>query len=292
MNILHLTPNIERTESPFDSIRQIDAGGIEFWSARDLMPLLGYDRWENLSSAIERAMLTASNQGQPIENLFRDVTKKGAGRPQQDYALTRYAAYLVAMNGDPRKPEVATAQGYFAFQTRVAETQVHAAPDLTSLEGIGAILNAGKAALNRAIEAEASAKAFERRAVKSEVIVETIEGSEGFSLRDFHKQYFSDVPDRQFFELLYKKRLLLDQRKKRWDEKNQVWKDGKQHMHPAADGKPFFFLAPSIVKKTGIRYFQTKVRPGTPEVNLIAQLECFGLSSNRNQTSLNLKELA
>lgn len=112
-----------QTVSPFDSIKRTNSAGVEYWSARDLMPLLGYDRWENLASAIERATLTASNQNQPVENLFRGVTKKGAGRPQQDFELTRYSAYLVAMNGDPRKSEVAAAQAYFAIQTRVSETQ-------------------------------------------------------------------------------------------------------------------------------------------------------------------------
>lgn len=109
--------------SPFDAIRQVRADGTEFWSARDLMPLLGYDRWENFESAIERAMIAAEVQGCNVADLFRGVTKKGAGRPQQDYELARFAAYLVAMNGDPRKPEVAAAMAYFAVRTREAETR-------------------------------------------------------------------------------------------------------------------------------------------------------------------------
>lgn len=109
--------------SPFDAIKQVNSQGAEFWSARDLMPILGYDRWENFDASIERAKYTALNQGQPVETLFRGVTKKSLlGRPKADYELSRYAAYLVAMNGDPRKPEIAAAQSYFAIQTRVAET--------------------------------------------------------------------------------------------------------------------------------------------------------------------------
>ena len=110
-------------QSPFDSIKRIGEDGAEYWSARDLMPLLGYDRWENFSQTIERARIAAEVQGYKADGLFRGVTKKGAGRPQQDYELVRFAAYLIAMNGDPRKSEVAAAQAYFAIKTREAETQ-------------------------------------------------------------------------------------------------------------------------------------------------------------------------
>lgn len=108
--------------SPFDAIRRISDVGAECWSARDLMPLLGYDRWENFTAALDRAMAAADAQGSRVDTLFRGVTKKGAGRPQQDFELARFACYLVAMNGDPRKPEVAAAQAYFAIRTREAET--------------------------------------------------------------------------------------------------------------------------------------------------------------------------
>ena len=110
-------------QSPFDSIKRTGEDGMEYWSARDLMPLLGYDRWENFSQTIERARIAAEVQGYKADDLFRGVTKKGAGRPQQDYELVRFAAYLIAMNGDPRKSEVAAAQAYFAIKTREAETQ-------------------------------------------------------------------------------------------------------------------------------------------------------------------------
>ena len=110
-------------QSPFDSIKRVGEDGAEYWLARDLMPLLGYDRWENFSQTIERARIAAEVQGHKADDLFRGVTKRGAGRPQQDYELVRFAAYLIAMNGDPRKSEVAAAQAYFAIKTREAETQ-------------------------------------------------------------------------------------------------------------------------------------------------------------------------
>lgn len=113
----------QREGSPFDAIRQTRPDGTEFWSARDLMAAMRYDRWENFSSAIERARTSAAVQGHDPDDLLRGVTKKGQGRPQQDFELARFGAYLVVMNGDPRKPEVAAAQGYFAVRTREAEVR-------------------------------------------------------------------------------------------------------------------------------------------------------------------------
>ena len=111
------------TASPFDAIKQTRPDGTEFWSARDLMPMLGYSKWQDFESAIERAKLAAEVQGHDVETLFMGVHKKTGGRPQQDYELARFACYLVAMNGDPRKPEIAAAMAYFAVKTREAETR-------------------------------------------------------------------------------------------------------------------------------------------------------------------------
>ena len=118
-----------REGSPFDAIRRTREDGAEYWSARDLMAATNYERWENFSAAIDRAACAADNQNQDRDNHFRGVTKKGAGRPQQDVELTRFGAYLVMMNGDPRKPEIAAAQAYFAVRTREAEVrEQHAVP--------------------------------------------------------------------------------------------------------------------------------------------------------------------
>ncbi len=100
--------------------------GIEYWLARDLQRLLGYDRWENFLNAIDRARTACINSKQNIDDHFRDVTKMvtlGSGAPREisDIKLTRYACYLIAQNGDPRKPEIAFAQTYFAIQTRKQE---------------------------------------------------------------------------------------------------------------------------------------------------------------------------
>ena len=103
-----------------------DENTIEYWFARDLMPLLGYNRWENFHNAIQRAMESCKTSGINVSDHFRDVTKmiglaKGAQREVADYMLTRYACYLIAQNGDPRKDEIAFAQSYFAIQTRKQE---------------------------------------------------------------------------------------------------------------------------------------------------------------------------
>lgn len=115
-------------DSPFDAIRRTRPDGSEYWSARDLMPLLGYDRYENFAASINRAQQAAVNAegADAASEHFRDARKmvplgNGAQRDIGDRHLTRHACYLVAMNGDPRKQEIADAQTYFALKTREAE---------------------------------------------------------------------------------------------------------------------------------------------------------------------------
>jgi len=101
-------------------------GGIEYWFARDLRTLFGYERWENFATLVERARTACEMAGQAVDDHFRDLTKmvrlgSGALRPVEDVALTRYGAYLLAQNGDPRKEAIAFAQTYFAVQTRRRE---------------------------------------------------------------------------------------------------------------------------------------------------------------------------
>lgn len=100
--------------------------GIECWSARELQEILGYSKWENFSKVIDKAKTACESSGVVVKNHFPDVRKmvdigSGTQRPIEDIALTRYACYLVAQNGDPTKNEVAFAQTYFAVQTRKQE---------------------------------------------------------------------------------------------------------------------------------------------------------------------------
>lgn len=110
-----------------DEITRFDEGNrIEYWFARELMRILGYERWENFEKSIKRAMESCESQGNAVEDHFREVTKmvkigSSAKRKIKDYMLTRYACYLIAMNGDPQKEEIAFAQSYFAVQTRKQE---------------------------------------------------------------------------------------------------------------------------------------------------------------------------
>jgi DNA-damage-inducible protein D len=139
--------------SPFDRIRRTDEHG-EWWSARDLQPLLGYLRWEDFRNSIERAKIAINNSGQTAD-LHASERSEASGRTARtNYKLSRYGAYMVAMNGDPRKAEVAAAQTYFAVQTRKAETAAVATPALPQdyEEALVALL--GKVRENKALEAE------------------------------------------------------------------------------------------------------------------------------------------
>ena len=100
--------------------------GVEYWMARDLQKLLDYDEWRNFSKVIDKAKLACLNSGHNTSDHFVDVNKtipmpKGAEKDIQDIMLTRYACYLIAQNGDPRKEQIAFAQSYFAIQTRKQE---------------------------------------------------------------------------------------------------------------------------------------------------------------------------
>ncbi len=110
----------------FESIKKVDKNGVEFWQARELMPLLGYGKWEKAEDVIARAARACVNSGQTVDNHFHRMGKmvevgSGAVREILDWKLDRYACYLIAQNGDSKKPEIAMAQTYFAVQTRKQE---------------------------------------------------------------------------------------------------------------------------------------------------------------------------
>lgn len=135
---------INHHKKTFDDIMHYIKGNdgkeqVEVWFARELQSVLGYARWENFLEAISRAIDSCKSQKINIDDHFREVTKmvslgSGSHRDIVDFMLTRYACYLIAQNGDPKKEEVAFAQGYFALQTRRAELIAEHIDQISRLE--------------------------------------------------------------------------------------------------------------------------------------------------------------
>ncbi len=125
--------------SSFEKLKKTNSHEAEYWSARDLQMHLGYSQWRRFEDAIKRAIISCENSGNNPSNHFAEVGKmveigSGAIREQIDYQLSRFACYLIAQNGDARKPEIAAAQQYFAVQTRRQELSQEFAEDMERLE--------------------------------------------------------------------------------------------------------------------------------------------------------------
>lgn len=117
---------INSLNKDFESIKKADENGVEYWEARELMPLLGYPNWQKAEEVIGRAARACLNSGQAVDNHFNRLVKmvdigSNTVREVRDWKLDRYACYLIAQNGDPKKTEIAVAQTYFAIQTRRQE---------------------------------------------------------------------------------------------------------------------------------------------------------------------------
>lgn len=123
----------------FEDLKQVNDHGAEYWSARELQPLLGYSQWRRFEDALKRAQLSCEQSGNDPSYHFAGAGKmvelgSGSQRAVEDYQLSRFACYLIAQNGDPRKPEIAQAQKYFAIQTRRQELSEQLAADRERLE--------------------------------------------------------------------------------------------------------------------------------------------------------------
>lgn len=171
--------------SPFDHLMQVDEDGREYWSARDLQAPSGYDRWETFTSSIERAIAACENSGANPKNHFRGAAKKvrigsAASRSLIDWHLTRYASYLVAMNGDPRKPEIAAAQTYFAAKTREAEaaqaSPVSMLPDITTPAGVLAMAEQFALTARQLVDADARIAELEPKALMHDTFLTAQDG--------------------------------------------------------------------------------------------------------------------
>jgi DNA-damage-inducible protein D len=131
--------NLVPSDLSFESLKKLNKHGVEYWSARDLQPHLGYSKWQRFENALKKAMESCKQSGNNPEHHFTgsgNPITSGKGRTQviDDYHLSRFACYLIAQNGDPRKPEIAQAQKYFAIQTRRQEISDQMAADLERLE--------------------------------------------------------------------------------------------------------------------------------------------------------------
>jgi len=128
IEVTNLDPNIEYVKTALDARMRVTPKGFPYWYGRDLMEILGYARWENFTEVIQKAMAACDSSGKFSSNHFRYIAEmieagKGAKKKRENTVLSRYACYLVAMNGDPSLPQVGTAQTYFATQTRRQEVE-------------------------------------------------------------------------------------------------------------------------------------------------------------------------
>lgn len=178
-------------QSPFDAIRRVTPEGREYWSARELMPLLGYGKWERFADAISRAKIAAHNSGYDVAQNFPTAGRvSGARGPAQaDYHLSRYACYLVAMSSDPRKPEVAAALTYFAIRTREAETRP-VLPDISTPDGLLAMTEMFADTARKLVAVESEKKMLESAIERDAPLVAKAEAHTG-SNSAVHRQEFS-----------------------------------------------------------------------------------------------------
>lgn len=217
--------------SPFDSLKQVRADGTEFWSARELCTLMGYSTWQKFENPLNRAMATAVNQGHDTENLFtRSVKVSGQRGPASaDFELSRFAAYLVAMNGDPNMRAVAAAQAYFAIQTRVAET-TPAATELSRMQILQMALDAETE--NLALKAKVTEDAPKVEYVKTYVADEDLIIMSTIASRH-------DIREKQLRGLLRARDWIFLQTSSRWSGSKGELEDMRRWSE-YADYKPYF----------------------------------------------------
>ncbi|QFG09066.1 antirepressor KilAC domain-containing protein [Mycobacterium phage ThulaThula] len=177
--------------SPFEAGRiPCPQGGEDRWSLRWLMQQMGYSSWQKFEPIIERAKQAAHNEGFNVRTLFTQTVEKSGGRPQTDYLVTRFAAYLVAMNGQPSKPEVAAAQTYFAVKAREAEIAQPAIPDITTPEGLLAMTEMFADTARKLVAVEAEKKMLAAAIERDAPLVAKAEAHTG-SDSDVHRQEFA-----------------------------------------------------------------------------------------------------
>ena len=235
-------------------IREVD--GRQAVSGRDLHAFLGvgarYNDW--FPRMVDYGFIER-------QDFYSILSESTGGRPGVDHVLTLDMAKELAMI--QRTDRGKQARQYFIE----VEKRALKAPTLASRRDLALAV----------LAAEDEADRQRARADVAEEFKVAIELNEGLPPRAFHKKYFADVPEREFFELLYSTGLLIDQRGKGTQREDGTWRDGTQHRHPSFKGKEFFYLA-SGVNRAGYRYENTNVRPGDPELALVEFLTRRGLS--------------
>lgn len=175
---------IPSSGSPFDAIRHVDENGNEYWLARELMIVLGYAKWQHFGKNIKKGVVSCKNTGNVVtEHFLPSPVTTQSGREMEDWKLSRYGSYLVSMNCDPEKKEVAEAQSYFAIRTHQAE-QIQAQPQVESDAILLALETAAvvrrkqleherqlKAQQDSIAELEAKAQAYERLIEKQQKLI-------------------------------------------------------------------------------------------------------------------------
>ncbi|MCD5419752.1 phage antirepressor KilAC domain-containing protein [Rhodococcus pyridinivorans] len=222
--------------SPFDAIRQTRPDGTEFWSARDLCQVVEYETWRNFAAAIDRAKLSLQNSGEPVTSHVVGADKlvqrpQGGTVRQEDFELSRLGAYLVVMNGDPRKSSIAEAQSYFAIQTRIAET-TPAAPAIP--RNYAAAL---RAAADEAERADAAERMVAELAPKAAYVDDFVANDDLLSVRTVASTV--GMQEGQLRDLLISKKWIYRETTTRWSD-TQGRKIPVNRYSEYADKKPYF----------------------------------------------------
>ena len=242
-------------------LRAVMVGGEPWFVAADVARILDLG---NIRSSI--ALLDDDEKGvHSVDTL---------GGPQSLVTVSESGLYSLVLRS--RKPEARVFKRWLTHEVipRIRKTGAYVVAEVSRRDLALAVL-----------AAEDEADRQRARAEVAESFKHAIESSDGLSVRAFHKHYFADTAERAFFDVLYRG-LLINQRGKGTRRADGTFRDGSQHGHPTAEGKRYFYLDAGVVECTGYRFEQARVRPGDPELALVAYLERRGLTATRTTSEV------